>query len=507
MADEWEVDGGEWDVGAGDAVSVPAVSADLEALVARHEAEGPRVGAEERPAAPVAAAPSAAARAAAAALAAQPPAVLLGFVDEPELPQHLQPYFFPSKVGGKPAWLDPLHLPSADELLCPTCNDPLVFLLQVYASLDEREDAFHRSLLLFICRRGSCLRHGAHGSLRALRAQLPRDNLFYSYWPPTDTEARAAEAKELVAGASQCAICGLLGSAKCGRCKVASYCCRRHQQLDWARHKRSCRPVGAPAAEAEAGTDGAPVPPSREARWVFPEFELAIDEEPDVEAALGSQELSHEQRMLERYRAEQREQAGSSAEGGTMGAEGGAEEDDDLGDGEDLEQLQDEAFLDFQRRISVEPEQCLRYCRHARASPLWVSRKGQPGDAVPPCARCGAPRCFEFQVMPQLLNHLQLDMLDADSLDWGTLAVYTCQASCEPRAQPQDGGAAGSAGAGGAGGDARGAAVGTHYAEEFVWRQVLNDEEGMRAVVPPGVSLAEEEAPPMETAAPAAAPP
>lgn len=44
----------------------------------------------------------------------------------------LHPKFFPSKVGGKPAWLDLNYLCNPKELLCPKCEDPLIFLIQVY---------------------------------------------------------------------------------------------------------------------------------------------------------------------------------------------------------------------------------------------------------------------------------------------------------------------------------------------------------------------------------------
>ena len=36
-----------------------------------------------------------------------------------------------TQVGGRPAWLDPLHLPSADQLTCRVTGKPLEFLLQV----------------------------------------------------------------------------------------------------------------------------------------------------------------------------------------------------------------------------------------------------------------------------------------------------------------------------------------------------------------------------------------
>ena len=85
---------------------------------------------------------------------------------------------------------------------------------------------------------------------------------------------------------------------------------------------------------------------------------------------------------------------------------------------------------------------------------------------APPCARCGAPRWFEFQILPQLLGAIEPEAdggggggsdgaaaanplaPSAGSLDWGTACVYTCSASC-------------------AGAD------GGEYAEEYVWHQAL----------------------------------
>ena len=83
-----------------------------------------------------------------------------------------------------------------------------------------------------------------------------------------------------------------------------------------------------------------------------------------------------------------------------------------------------------------------------RLSAVWVATAGQPArgglrDDISPCAHCGAPRAFEFQVMPQLLHYLRVDA-DAQmpggrpgeavrlaAMDWGTLAAYTCTKSCD----------------------------------------------------------------------------
>jgi hypothetical protein len=84
------------------------------------------------------------------------------------------------------AWLNPRDLPANERLTCAHCAQPLRFLLQVYAPLDDVAHAFHRTLYVFCCENGSCLSHA--GSMRVLRAQLPRRNEFYGY-EPADVES------------------------------------------------------------------------------------------------------------------------------------------------------------------------------------------------------------------------------------------------------------------------------------------------------------------------------
>lgn len=79
----------------------------------------------------------------------------LGFV-EAAPSWRLRSEQFPSKVGGRPAWLSAAGLPGPPELACPLCGRPMAFLLQVYAPLPGRADAFHRCLFLFCCRTPPC---------------------------------------------------------------------------------------------------------------------------------------------------------------------------------------------------------------------------------------------------------------------------------------------------------------------------------------------------------------
>ena len=82
-------------------------------------------------------------------------------------------------------------------------------------------------------------------------------------------------------------------------------------------------------------------------------------------------------------------------------------------------------------------------------APLWISSQYRPyisniskeiisknpsiaSLTIPPCTNCGAPRKFEFQIMPQVLNYITKDYIPdyPVDLDFGTIAIYTCTNSC-----------------------------------------------------------------------------
>ena len=105
--------------------------------------------------------------------------VELGFVERVDDPGQLTSPFFPSKVGGRPAWLDLKDLPQPQRLACGVCGKPSVFLLQLYAPIPEHPCAFHRSVFVFMCKDPSCHQHCGFRAFRVLRCQLPRENDFY----------------------------------------------------------------------------------------------------------------------------------------------------------------------------------------------------------------------------------------------------------------------------------------------------------------------------------------
>ncbi|XP_008006080.1 programmed cell death protein 2 isoform X3 [Chlorocebus sabaeus] len=176
---------------------------------------------------------------------------------------------FPSKVGGRPAWLGAAGLPGPRALACALCSRPLSFLLQVYAPLPDRADAFHRGIFLFCCREPPCC-----AGLRVFRNQLPRKNDFYSYEPPSENpppETGESVCLQLKSGAHLCRVCGCLGPKTCSRCHKAYYCSKEHQTLDWRLgHKQTC---------AQPDHFDHIIP---DHNFLFPEFEIVIETEEEI---------------------------------------------------------------------------------------------------------------------------------------------------------------------------------------------------------------------------------
>lgn len=378
--------------------------------------------------------------------------VSLGFaIDRHDDPNALLRNHFPSKLGGRPAWLDPVQLPLESQLRCGASGAPLRFLLQVYASINDDARAFHRTVFLFISPHGSRL--GELGAARAFRCQLPRVNDFYADEPAAPDELPRPLTDPLAV--------------------IAKRRCARYAELPLPLPpSMPLSPVQSPTAAAAADEVGAAF--TQDAG--FRESELVVEPEPSAEEALASGVGAHSEqvaRLLAAYQARSTPHPAQAAQSGQVaqpvgsseaaaisaGASAGAaaaaapaddsDEDGNLGgnlgiksaddsDDADLsafgapdEDLSD--FSAFTARVQRAPEQCLRYTYAEATAPLWASRRRRPKPgSVPPCARCGGPRRFEFQVMPQAIHYLGIDSLDREAPDWATICVYTCAASCAP---------------------------------------------------------------------------
>ncbi|KAK0161383.1 hypothetical protein PV327_009859 [Microctonus hyperodae] len=333
----------------------------------------------------------------------------MGFVEECE-PWKLESRFFPNKVGGKPAWLDLKDLPSAKYVECKSCKNPCIFLCQIYAPYENNENAFHRTIFIFICKNDDCCKPNENGNLQVLRSQLSRDNKFYPFEPPNEQENWRPDINS-TKFTKVCQVCGLLGPNHCGKCKLVNYCCRQHQIIDWkAGHDKKC-------STDNINNDSSTTATKNTLQSIlFPEYELII--ESDVSNTKNDKsDVNKEEEEMKKY-----EKLLENGEAGTL------QTCDNVND--DLLKMaagdEDKVFIKFQNTIRDDPDQVLRYNRGG--VPLYITSKNEPNN-IPNCEKCNGERQFEFQIMPQLLNYLNLPA-NVKSLDWGTLLVFTCKNSC-----------------------------------------------------------------------------
>ncbi|CAK7348356.1 unnamed protein product [Dovyalis caffra] len=333
--------------------------------------------------------------------------VTLGFLEKPKNSWSLLRQVFPSKAGGVPAWLDPINLPSGRSCFCDICEEPLQFLLQVYAPITENESAFHRALFVFMCPSMPCLLRDQHEqwkrspekpsrSVKVFRCQLPCSNHFYSSEPPRNNGTD----KPSGLGVSLCNWCGTWkGDKVCSSCKRTKYCSHKHQVLHWrSGHKVDCQQLSLLHDSSSIASN-----------TLWPEYEMINDDESEYDAEMFDDIISTHSLVSRNKMDDTMNSLLDSFEGNS----------------------DRKCWASFQQRIAKAPEQVLRYCRNASAKPLWSLSSGQPSVAdIPNCSYCGGPSDFEFQILPQLLYYFGVKN-DADSLDWATIVVYTCKASCE----------------------------------------------------------------------------
>ncbi|KAL3267396.1 hypothetical protein HHI36_011525 [Cryptolaemus montrouzieri] len=311
----------------------------------------------------------------------------LGYLEPCEKWQ-VESRLFPSKAGGKPAWLNLEGIPRGEDLLCSTCGENLIFLCQIYAPYEEDDNNFHRTLFIFICRNANCCIRNKSDNIRIFRSHLTRDNKFYPSDPPVEGPDPDFS---LSKWSSICEACGSFGDKKCSNCKVVTYCSRKHQIIHWKEnHKKTCG--------TKENTSG-------DSSILFPEFEIVI--EPEV---LNVKEIDEEQEKQKFIELQKQGKLGTMS---------------DL-DEEELTKhsttSNDKMFAKFRKCVENNPEQVLRYSRGDQ--PLLISDDIIP-ENIPDCEYCGGPRQFEFQIMPQMLTFLK-----ETQLDWGVLICYTCKFSC-----------------------------------------------------------------------------
>lgn len=133
----------------------------------------------------------------------------LGFLDD--TCGLLESRFFPSKIGGQPAWLDLKHVPSSEDLKCNKCGVPRQFLCQLYSPVEGNDAAFHRTVFVFLCVTKNCFHPNNGDNFIVYRCQLPLDNAYYPNTPPEDDIRWRPDITCNKFGTKLCHVCGLRG--------------------------------------------------------------------------------------------------------------------------------------------------------------------------------------------------------------------------------------------------------------------------------------------------------
>ncbi|XP_054165452.1 programmed cell death protein 2-like [Oppia nitens] len=330
----------------------------------------------------------------------------LGFIQPIGRRYKLKNKYFPSKVGGKPVFLELKSIPTSVDMKCPNCQQMLRFLLQIYAPIESKDSAFHRTLFVFCCFNNNC------NHFKVLRSQLPRINTYYSFDPPNyDSDDTNYDPNPQQFGHELCVVCGFEAKSKCAKCRKVNYCSKDHQIIDWkeGKHKELC-----------GITDTTSLPLNHKS-ILFQEFELIIGDNEDSDDSEDNKDNDNESDSEEREMQKYKE---------FMDKNECKYQTQNLDKYEEVENEEQSVFNKFKK---LSNDEVIRYCSYDSDSnelmePLWISTKNKPTLPIPKCQYCNSERRFEFQVMPYLLNKI-ITTTD-DSLDWGTLVVYTCSQSC-----------------------------------------------------------------------------
>ncbi|XP_002164677.2 programmed cell death protein 2 isoform X1 [Hydra vulgaris] len=329
-----------------------------------------------------------------------------------------------SKLGGKPFWVSRSNVPSVSTLKCGNCFNQMTFLCQLYvpsdneigSNLSKSELFINKIFYLFCCNKGSC--YSSQLCVKVLRFVCESNGSDENFQP-----VYLHDTKDIK---SLCNLCGCYGDKKCSKCSQVFYCCKEHQLIDWKfSHKKNCYQEGYnKQPESKDSSDNKKNP------FLFDEYEIVIENEPSKQERL--EKLKEKYKKYENYMTDQNTQLDKQLEN-------------------DLKKIDetngDKMFLNFKERIECEPEQIVRY--ELNGEPLWVSSENIPKEQDIPLCKCGSKRQFEFQILPQMLNYLGVETTK-ESIDWGTLVVYTCQKNCVN--------------------------IDDLYVEEFVWKQDFSNE-------------------------------
>ena len=152
-----------------------------------------------------------------------------------------------------------------------------------------------------------------------------------------------------------CRVCGLHGSKQCSKCHAINYCGKEHQVIDWKNgHKDECDSIA-----------NTPNPPEDVnisfGNTIFPEWEVVTEPEPKT-FPKHSDSMKNMSSDFENINITTKSTIDTNGSNTDVVNENDDDENDENADSkvDDTQVDVDKAFLDFQRRITLEPQQVIR---------------------------------------------------------------------------------------------------------------------------------------------------
>ena len=344
----------------------------------------------------------------------------LGFLEKREDATALHAIYFPSKVGGDPQWLDPsVHPKQMTE--ANATKRRMDFLLQIYAANDTEEDslngarenAFHRTIYVFTSVDGDKVFE--KGKVRAVRSQLARVNEFYGTTPAPRRGVRESDdlrVEEMI---------------REFEAKKRAIKTKVKMTLSGGN--------GSESKEDEVEDVMKMKTKNENENTVYPEFEIVVEPESDADEASCSS-MDSEGVVADTNDDDNKKTSANTNKKKMFQSIG-----DEAITETDLKEIASgvidsdaQRLATFSVKLAKFPDQVLRYCPAQNAKAMWPSKSLAPDDRnIPDCPRCRGKRRFEFQILPTIVSFIvpkESVELNDSSLDFGSIAVYTCSKSC-----------------------------------------------------------------------------
>ncbi|CAI2368132.1 unnamed protein product [Moneuplotes crassus] len=365
------------------------------------------------------------------------PTVSLGFLEKPQNKLATKSLYFPSFIGGAPAFIcKEGFIP--DMTVCSRCNARLTFIGQIYCPLGEKEETFHRMLYIYACLKGKCV--VSCESVRVFRCSLAQSNKYFSELPPNYSLLELSDAA-IAEGQKDVLQAILAGEREYPECfktqeeskKLSSvYLLGIEDEPSRVTKKIFKKQLILEKGDAEIedyDSDDSCVL-SKADREILEKH--SFDDE-----ALDAEEKKHAKELLQKY-VENEASSDPNFEQTKKLLENPDEEDKE-DDEEGFEEFVDEIdskkskfmtkeFEIFLDATKTDPSQVVRYCAKGML-PLWSSQKYRlKSSNVPKCENCGSNMTLEAQIMPALYNYVN----ELVNLNWNSIMIYTCEESCNP---------------------------------------------------------------------------